>query len=75
MGRIVLFAAVLVGGIAAGTQAKPTDGEALGRLCLQAIGFLVTTFLLYVAFRDAPLPRFGGRYRSMVGRLARRTVG
>jgi hypothetical protein len=34
------------------TQFQPMDGEAMGRLVLQLVGFLLSAFLFYVVFRD-----------------------
>ncbi len=70
MGRMVLLGAVIVGCVLGGAQAKPTDGEAVGRLCLEAAGFVVTTFLLYLALHDARLPRILERLRGVIGRPA-----
>ncbi len=74
MGRIVLLVSVIVGVMLAGTQARPTDGEAVGRLCLEAAGFVVTTFLFYVALKGASLPRFSARWLSVIGRSSENSV-
>lgn len=58
MARIVILVAVVVGCLMAQGQVRPVDGEAVGRLCLQIVGFLVTTFLFYVASRGVTLPAF-----------------
>ena len=70
MGRSVLLVAVIVGVMLAGAQAKPTDGEAVGRLCLEGLGFVVTTFLFYVAFKDISLPHFFARWPRMIERAS-----
>ncbi len=71
MGRIVLLVAVIIGYMLAAAQARPTDAEAMGRLCLQAVGFVVTTFLFYVALNDVTLPRISGSWRNVIGRSSR----
>lgn len=48
MTRLVTLTSFLTGL----TQFQPMDGEAMGRLVLQVVGFLLNAFLFYVAFRD-----------------------
>ena len=65
MGNLVPVVALIVACWAARTRAMREDGPAIGRLCLEVLGFLVTTFLFYVAVSGIALPRFSGWWRHV----------
>jgi hypothetical protein len=46
------------------------DGEAVGRLSLQVVGFLVSAWLFYLALSSVTMPLFSGWWRRKHGELS-----
>jgi hypothetical protein len=64
MTRLVFLVAAILDSLAGGAQARPMDGEAVGRFSLQVVGFLVSAWLFYLALSGVTMPLFSGRWRN-----------
>jgi hypothetical protein len=52
MTRLAMLGVVLLGSLAGCTEYRTMDGEAVGRVSLEFVGLIVTTFLLLLGFSD-----------------------
>jgi len=52
MTRLVTLVVVVLGNLAGCTEYRTMDGEAVGRVSLEFVGFIITAFLLFLAFSD-----------------------
>ena len=70
MTRVAMFWVVLVGSLAGCTAYRTMDGEAVGRVSLEFVGFIVSAFLLFLVFSGA----FSGLSRRWRLRKLKRAV-
>ena len=50
MTRVAMLGVVLLGSLAGCAEYRTMDGEAMGRVSLEFVGFIITAFLLFLGF-------------------------
>ena len=50
MTRVAMLGVVLLGSLAGCAEYRTMDGEAMGRVSLEFVGFIITAFLLFLSF-------------------------
>ncbi len=67
MTRLSILLLALLGFLAGPAKANAMDGEAVGRLSLQVVGFLVSAFLFSLVFRRRDDSEFANAARPTSG--------